>query len=504
MNGRYSVLRWILYIGGSWAVLYPILVTAIVADDYLNPFYLFDRVKFSPSDLIQYSWDGSHQAGHFNYLGTIIGNSLITGTMFLMSVGVRYSVIYAVTKLVVFVLAALAASAFTRLALEAVGRPQSAWRCRVIVSTFLFGTLQLHIAWSNDPVGSFPLAGFASTAFGFLALTFGLKAVLDRGSVLVAALVGVAAMLYYELNAATIVALTPLVAWAVLHERGLRLPSIRSLVRYVPLVAVPGAVAIVLQLLAAPQSAAYKGTAINSSSGKLLSTFWEGFVGGLPGASWALTRKWIQRPIALQTRPIIIFAIVATGVLLVVTSRSSSPGEAPGSLRRRRHKVIPAPVVLLVPAVYWLTSTFIQTSTQKVQDESHGIGYVYNFYAAAATSVAVILAIGAILTPWSRIPRVISHGLVVAASMAFFLQILFNWNMLIWFNQNTLPNQALLVAFSEQESVERRCTALTNWTGGGWPDYYEIGMMDGVQHAYLYFHGVEFCPGFVDTTLTGR
>jgi hypothetical protein len=507
-NGRYKLAYWGLYIAASWAVLYPILITAIVADDYLNPFYLFDRVKFSPTEIVRYSWDGSHQAGHFNYLGTFVGNSLITCQMFLMSIGIRYSVIYAVTKLVVFVSAALAASAFARLALDAVGRPQGAWRVRVIVSTFLFGTLQLHIAWSNDPVGSYPLAGFASVALGFVALTFGLKAVLDRGSVWIAVLLGIAAMLYYELNAATIVALVPLVVWAVFHERGFRFPSVRTVARYLPLLAAPGMVAIVLQLVAAPQSAAYTGTAINASSSKLLGTFWEGIVGGLPGASWALTRKWIQRPIALQVRPVLIFVIVATAVLLVVTSRAEpSPDATPSSRRKRRAivpAVVPAVVVVLVPVVYWLASTFLQTSTQKVQDETHGIGYVYNFYAVSVTCVAVILAIGVQLIPWARVPRLVSHGLLVTVFMGFLLQMLFNWNMLIWFNNATLPNQALLVAFSDQETTSSRCTALVNWTGGAWPDYYEIGMVDGVQHAYRYFHGVDFCPGFVDTTLTGR
>ena len=69
-------------------------------------------------------------------------------------VGVRYSTIYAVTKLVVLLATALSASAFTRTGLAVTGRMASAWRCRIVVTALLFGTLQLHNPWSNDPVGA--------------------------------------------------------------------------------------------------------------------------------------------------------------------------------------------------------------------------------------------------------------------------------------------------------------------------------------------------------------
>ena len=59
------------------------------------------------------------------------------------------------------------------------------------------------------------------------------------------------------------------------------------------------------------------------------------------------------------------------------------------------------------------------------------------------------------------------------------------------------PNRALLAAFSSQATVPYRCRALLDWSNGGWPDYYEEGMIEGLQAAYRHYHREEFCPGFV-------
>ena len=36
-----------------------------------------------------------------------------------------------------------------------------------------------------------------------------------------------------------------------------------------------------------------------------------------------------------------------------------------------------------------------------------------------------------------------------------------------------------------------------DWTNGGWPPYYEEGMTNGLQAAYLHYQGEKFCPNFV-------
>ena len=51
-------------------------------------------------------------------------------------------------------------------------------------------------------------------------------------------------------------------------------------------------------------------------------------------------------------------------------------------------------------------------------------------------------------------------------------------------------------AFDDDAPVPERCQALANWTAGGWPDYYETGMVDGLEVAYEYYFDEPFCDGF--------
>jgi hypothetical protein len=58
------------------------------------------------------------------------------------------------------------------------------------------------------------------------------------------------------------------------------------------------------------------------------------------------------------------------------------------------------------------------------------------------------------------------------------------------------PNEHLLSKFDDDASTESRCADLVRWSTALWPDYYEVAMIDGLQDAYRYYFGEEFCPGF--------
>jgi hypothetical protein len=68
-------------------------------------------------------------------------------------VGVRYSLLYALTKFVVFMVTAVVAARLLRTLTALGGRRIGVWRSRLLVVLVLFSTLQLHVAWSLDPVG---------------------------------------------------------------------------------------------------------------------------------------------------------------------------------------------------------------------------------------------------------------------------------------------------------------------------------------------------------------
>jgi hypothetical protein len=146
---------------------------------------------------------------------------------------------------------------------------------------------------------------------------------------------------------------------------------------------------------------------------------------------------------------------------------------------------------------FWVVGVGIQAVTSKVQDESPRIGYVYTYYAMGATVVALFVAL-TILFYGSSL-RIKISTLVVALMLTAVgsCQLTINWQLMDKMNASLEPNRALLDAFSSQTDIPHRCQALINWTNGGWPPYYEEGMTNGLQAAYLHYHGEKFCPNFV-------
>ncbi len=123
--------------------------------------------------------------GHFNVIGQVFGAWVFTAWSYLISWGVRFSLIYAATKFVVIVGCAIAAGRLLRTLGAMVGWRPSPWRARVLATTVLLVTLQVHVPWGSDPVGSFPLFGYLPAAIGLLAMDVALRAMQrdDSGSV---------------------------------------------------------------------------------------------------------------------------------------------------------------------------------------------------------------------------------------------------------------------------------------------------------------------------------
>jgi hypothetical protein len=488
-----SVAAWALYLGVSVLVLRPILITTIVADDFLNPFSQLTEVGLSPWEMIEYGWDAASSVGHFNYLGQVFG-ALYTGlTMWLASeFGIRFSTMYAVVKLAVFIGTAVAAGALLREFCAFLGVGISTWRSRVLVSAILFSTLQLHNFWSNDPVGSYPTSGFGAAILGLIAMFFGVRAVRleHRWSPAVAGLAATAALLYYEINVAVVAALAVLVAFEIVMVDS---PDRRRrLVRLAPMVAIPLAVVVILQLRSTEASANYEGTTVNLG-GTLFATFGKSLVSSLPASAWNLSREYLQGSVMLRSNAVATLA-VAAAVVATVAARSA--------IRRSTQPAPESPSWWKVGAVvatlvtYWTGATFIQSATAKVQAEVTRIGQVYNYYAIGATVIAIILALAFHLYA-RHVPKALVPALLVMVATFVITQFMITWNLSERFNAATAPNRSLLVAYTEQWSTEERCEALWNWSAGAWPDYYELGMIEGLDVAYRRFHGEPFCDGFV-------
>jgi len=87
-------------------------------------------------------------------------------------------------------------------------------------------------------------------------------------------------------------------------------------------------------------------------------------------------------------------------------------------------------------------------------------------------------------------------ALLAICTVFTLIQLTVNWRLSEQLNASLMPNRQLLEAFDDDAPVPERCQALQNWTAGGWPDYYEIGMVEGLEVTYQYYFGEPFCDGF--------
>jgi hypothetical protein len=490
----HSAARWVAYTAASWLILRPVLLTTVYADDYVNPFAQFATTRLNPIEMVRFAWRGAKGGGHINVLGQMIGTVVGAIWMVLMSaVGLRYSTVYAGTKLLTYLLTAVAAAAFVRKCSEVVGRSVSPWRARIYVSIALFTTLQIHIPWSNDPVSSYPASGFAATALGFLVLSLAIDAL--RGPSLrravICGVVGGLAVIYYEITLAAVAAIVPLAVWAWMSRRKATPKALLETAKLTaPMLVIPVVIALATKLALGHAASNYSGTEVALGGNQVRSVGY-GIISTLPGSSWKVARDFLEAPIAVRATPVAILSVLAVALVLLAKRYPSAPPSTPVSSRLALAFLVASPLAFL------LAATVIQTSTQKVQDEAPRIGYVYNYYAIGATAVAVIIALLLLAVParwWTDLARTVA----ITGGVAFVsVQFLLNWNITTKFNDLTYPSRQLLVTFTERPPEIIRCSALQGWTLGPWPVQYETSMIAGLQDAYQYFHGEQFCAGFV-------
>lgn len=482
---------WLLWVLLSAAHLRPVLGTTVVADDLINPVHQFDEAGPGLLANLRYAADGVEASGHFNYLGQALGavyNQLWLWTA--SRTDLSLLTLYAATKLAVLLLTALAVAAYVRAACRLLGRDVGAWWCRAGVSVALFGTLQLHVVWSNDPVASYPLSGFASAALGFALLLAALRwgGPERPWGPAVVGLLGLATVLYYEIDVAAVLAVGAVVLWHVLAVRDAA-GRLQRLVRCSPALLVPFVLTVALQRSAAAAGATYGGTDVAVGQG-LPGTLRVALASGVPGAGWDLSRDYLAGSPLFRPVPALVLAVVL-GVLAVQAGRHPLPagGVARGALRRGW-------LLLAAPVVYGVGASGIQAATAKVQQEVTAVGMVYNFYAVSAAAVAALCVLTLLLVPVSTWARpAVGLPVAVAAGLLVLTQTMVNASVAERFNATFLPaNRVLLQAYSDEDPPDVRCSVLRTWTTYPLPAYYRQQMVDGLQAAYRHYHGESFCP----------
>jgi hypothetical protein len=491
----HGALRAAAYLAVSYILLYPILVSPVVADDYINPFVQADEGGTTLIDGLRFAWKGATEGASFRPLGGVVG-SATTWSMLSLSAtfDIGMSTLYSALKFILILLCATSIAWFWKQFSASIGRPVRTFEALVFVSLGLFSTLQIHAYWSNDPVANYPLVGFGATALGFVFLGCVMRFVRLRsaGSAAIAAIAALAAVSYYELNvsavmaASLVLALFTVRAWS---DRGVRW---KVLIGSLTIVLVPAIFILAGRTVTGDQSQNYGGTTVRLGS-TALRTFGLGLASSLPGAAWRLSIETLGGTLGIVT-----FAIAVTVLLgwfgggWIRLRRGTEGSEGPST----RDPWL-AVVLLAAMGTYWFVAVGIQAITVKVQDETLRLGFVYTSYAVGAAVIALGLAVAA---RWIAGQRRLDGLLPVVAAVALcfvLVQQTVNWRLSEQLNAALVPNRQLLASFDGDTTAPERCQALLAWTSGGWPDYYENGMIDGLDVAYEYYFGEPFCDGFV-------
>ncbi len=469
-----------------------------MADDFAAPFYQFHSAGPGAISALKHGWNNAYGGVNFRILGMPFGSFIHFLYVDLASrFGVQISTSYFITKLFVYLGIGIVGAVVCDELLRLTGKTLSYWTILFISSTVIFVTLQNHGMWSNDPVSGYPLAGFGSVILGLAVFAFALRTLRLRitGSrIVVLTFLTTTSVLYYELNVGIVIGIAPLLAIKVLRQTSNGQITFITKTSKLILVSVPCIVPAILlllgRILSRSSSQLYGGTTISLGS-RAIHTFLKSLTSTLPGSAWALSSEFLGGSIGLVRG---VIPIVGLLVLVVATFLYSESKQK--RVRRAIDKLlITAGLAALL--IYWLVGVGVQSITSKVQNESLEIGYVYTYYAIGATVVALLISL-AILYYGSSL-RIKSS--IVAVTLLLTLvgtcQLTVNWRLMEKMYTSFEPNRALIATFSSHSDIPQRCRALQNWTSGGWPAYYEEGMTNGLQSAYLHYHDEEFCPNFV-------
>lgn len=492
-----NFLKSLFYIMYSSVLLFPVLSSPLVADDFAAPFYQFQNVGFGLTPAVKYGWNNAYGGVNFRILGMPFGSVFhflyvdLAGRF-----GIKISTTYFLVKLLVFLGVGVSASWVCRELLRLAGKHLSHWSVLFVTSTILFVSLQNHGLWSNDPVTGYPLAGFGSVILGLAILGFSLR-ITRRGitglRLALLTLLTTSSVLYYELNVGIIVGIFPLLLISMLRSDATSSSSLGFKIRKTLWVSVPCAVpALALlwgRILSGSSTQAYGGTTIRLGS-QALHTFLRGMISTLPGSAWALSSERLGGSISVLYG---VFPIVVIGVAVVI-----------GCLYLESHRITEsensdnwlAIAGLGSLVFFWTIGVGIQSVTTKVQDESPRLGYVYTYYAIGATVVALLISVALLYFGAALRVKTLTVACGLLLTVVGSVQLTVNWRLMDNMYASLEPNRELLVAFSSQTDVPHRCRALLDWSNGPWPDYYEDGMIAGLQSANRHYHDEDFCPNF--------
>jgi hypothetical protein len=482
---------WVSFLIATAFLLRPVLLTAVAADDLINPFSQIYHAGTGLNPILRRTWDSVSATGHFNYLGQTFGSFIVAIWNYLIgNFGIRYSFVYASTKYLVYIACIEVSARCVRHALKFLGTEFDIWPARIALLASIALPIQIHIPWSNDPVASYPLSGYLTATVGIAFVLLIFKFIEDRGQLfaVLTGIYGACAVLYYEFNSFAVLSAAPILLHFIWSSKGDKNKLKRSLVKSICTVLPAAATTLFFYFKNRAASAAYSGTAISLAS-PFATTFSQGMLSVLPGSSWRIAFDWLPNSLAY---PATYWKQLLLGLVFFSLLFLSRQRWAPIA-RRQRVTFIHLLIATSPFLIYWIGATFTQTSTVKIQQEAVRIGQVYNYYAVGAVCLAIILVLLLCHIDWGRALPTVKILLVAGAFSLGVFQYFVNWNVTTQFNGALSGNRNLLAVFADKPPMSERCAALDAWKSMGWPEYYWLDMELGMNASYEIYHGEQFC-----------
>jgi hypothetical protein len=503
--------RSVFSLGIVYILNYPLLRSAVVADDLLNPFTLSRASGRSFWGAVGYGWQISLDGPSFRIFGNVLG-SIFTWTLLRgAELGVSIPLQYALWRLILIF--ALALSCEALVSQISGSRPN-----RYVLIMTLSGLLHLRSIWSNDPVTSYLLAGYGTAVVLLLVLNWSSRLILNERPVapfkaLTIGVVILVATMYYEL----LLGLVPMVLLVFLvSERDKVFSSLKGRELFTELKRLSASVLLisapvivvnaVIRLTKSSDAATYGGTQIGSI-GNSLNTMWLHVGSLIPVLSWApgfshLQVKEIRQELVSGG---LITALVLGAIFLnhkaTVRDASATPSE-----EIETDQKLSRGQLSLILASGALSIVLIQSITVKVQNETPQIGYVYTSHLPAIS----LLTVGLVMFSdrYVRIflrSRARTHSLSEKVKAGMFVCMLFltmsanfgiNLSLARTLAVYSAPSISLLEAAlpPSRSPMALRCSTILSWQGRQWPDYYRSDMVEGLQAWYLEAYDVPFCP----------
>lgn len=368
--------------------------------------------------------------------------------------------------------------------------------CLVAFVTIAF--VQVHALWSQDPMISYPVAGWGSVTLAFLYFAACGQVFRKNGKVLLiwfstSLILGILGIFHYEMMvavyASTICAIVLKWLFECDRRRKFRFHALVFLTAVVPIV-----IFLISQWWRSQQLQSYDGTK-QGYTALILPVFKNAFLSSLPLSNIGLTEAYADET-SVQVGFLLL--LLASLVLLLVLARTVYSRTTVSSLQRSsgRDRTLDWGAFLALTTFllgFWGIATLIFSASAKYQVElGAGIGYVYLFYAVGLISISCLVVQFALLA-LEKQKSMALWAIVIVCFLVATLQTTVNSRSLVTLDTEFAWTASLMDSLKKRTTNEERCAEWLKISAAELPGWYRTDLTTSIWLAYEAKNGTQYC-----------